>query len=893
MATEINDRELRKKLKITARNLNFSGLYQINIPKLRPLNILYSLCFILFLLFSSEIYAQQNSNKDVYVNDNGVMQWEGTHEEVHGFGVNYSAPFAHAYRSAQKKGLDIKEEIDKDIYHFSRLGLDLYRLHVWDTEISDEEGNLIENEKLAAFDYLLGELKKRNINFVITPIAYWGNGWPEPDEDTPGFSNKYGKEGSLTNPEAIKAQQNYLEQFLNHVNPYTGVAYKNEPNLLAFEVSNEPHHRGTPEEVKTFINKMVSAIRKTGTKKPIFYNVSHSVQLAETYFTSAIDGGTFQWYPTGLGFQKELEGNLLPNVNDYDIPFEEVIKSNKKAKLVYEFDAADVNKSYMYPAMARSFREAGIQLATHFAYDPTFLAYANTEYNTHYMNLNYTPHKALGLMIASEIFHKIPMNQDFGTYPENLKFGDFKIDYEGDVAIYNSAETLIYTNTNSEKPKNISRLKKIAGHGSSEIVQYEGKGAYFLDKLDRGIWRLEVMPDPILIKNPFGSNSLDKIVSVISWKENSMRLNMNELSENFKISGLNDDNDTSIISEGTSFKISPGTYLIESAGKDFDIANYEHQLSFDLKAFEAPGSTVDKTYLIHEAALTATPESDLNIEATIVSNNNIEKVEVWLSNGNTYESVQMEATNKYDYSVNIPEKLMKHGYLEYRIIVSTDKNAVTFPGGVEGSPADWDFHSLAQYNTAILKEDAPITLFNPSPDSENMVIGWSPKNNLVPVNENIVEFQVSIDSLFKVDIENTEAEPIYNYSFRYNFQQKIKNSNLQGKDKLILTGRALGEKPEKLQVALLMNNGASFGKIIKLPTEVSEIEIELNELKLVKTVTLPRPYPGFLPYYFDHSYSGDLKIEDIESLQFSIGPGIEKEELQKPHAIGIRAVRLE
>ena len=152
----------------------------------------------------------------------------------------------------------------------------------------------------------------------------------------------------------------------------------------------------------------------------------------------------------------------------------------------------------MYPAMARSFREAGIQIATHFAYDPTFLAYANTEYNTHYMNLNYTPHKALALMIASKIFHEVPMNKDLGTYPENLEFGDFEISYEGDIASYNSGETFIYTNTNTIEPKNFATLNKIAGHGSSEIIKYDGKGAYFLDKLEDGIWRLEVMPDPIL-----------------------------------------------------------------------------------------------------------------------------------------------------------------------------------------------------------------------------------------------------------------------------------------------------------------------------------------------------------------------------------------------------------
>ena len=852
--------------------------------------IIKSITVLILLIFNINTAFSQVTT---VVDEKGMIRWEPSGEEVKGFGVNYSAPFAHAYRSAEELGLDIKAEIDKDLYHFSRLNFDLYRLHVWDTEISDAEGNLLENEHLDAFDYLLSELKKRKINFVITPIAYWGNGWPEPDEDTPGFSNKYGKEGSLTNPKAIAAQQNYLTQFMNHVNPYTGIAYKNDPNLIAVEISNEPHHRGTPKEVKEFINKLTKAIRDSGSQKPVFYNVTHSVHLADSYFESDIQGGTFQWYPTGLGFKKEIPGNLLPNVNDYNIPFNNAIENNNAAKLVYEFDAADVNKSYIYPAMARSFREAGIQIGTHFAYDPSFLAYANTEYNTHYMNLNYTPHKALGLMIAGEIFHHTKLGEDQGTYPENLKFGDFLIQYEDDLAVYNSAEKFIYTNSNAEKPKAISELREIAGHGSSEVIEYDGKGAYFLDKLEEGVWRLEVMPDPFLIKDPFGNNSLEKTIAVIRYNLNEMKIAIPGLAGNFEFQQINIAESEVQEAEAGAISISPGTYLLTQKGQNFDIKNYKGDFRLELDNFVAVEESVDRTYVLHEAVNAAETNQSFSIDAEIVSNEEINKAEIWFQNGNSYEAVEMKAENQYDYSADVPQNLLVPGILTYRIILETTNGKRTFPGDVSGSPENWDFYSEDVYSTRIYDKGSAISLFDASMDADMVVHSWMPGNQIVPLNSVEDEFQVRLDELFSEDIEYKNATPIYDYSFRFNFQKKI-GARLPGDQmELIIKARNLKTGTEKLQVALLMKNGSAFGKVIELDQHLKEIRIRLDELKPVKTVTLPRPYPGFLPYYFEHQNPEGFDLQEVEALQFSIGPGIEPENLQKKHEIGIVKVKLQ
>lgn len=190
------------------------------------------------------------------------------------FGVNYTMPFAFGYRAHKALNVDLEKAIQQDVYHLVRLGLDAFRVHVWDTEISDSTGNLIENEHLKLFDFLLSELKKRNIKTIITPIAFWGNGYPEKDEFTPGFSRKFGRSKLTSDNEAIKAQENYMQQFFKHVNPYTKLTYEADKDIIAVELNNEPSHSGAKKGVTEYINRLNVALKSTGWSKPVFYNIS-------------------------------------------------------------------------------------------------------------------------------------------------------------------------------------------------------------------------------------------------------------------------------------------------------------------------------------------------------------------------------------------------------------------------------------------------------------------------------------------------------------------------------------------------------------------------------------------------------------------------------------------
>ncbi|HXR79528.1 MAG TPA: hypothetical protein VN763_01350, partial [Saprospiraceae bacterium] len=83
-------------------------------------NVLLFTIFIFSMQISS--YAQRSGKgSSVYVDKKGVMRWSKSNAEVQGFGVNYTVPFAHAYRAAKTLNISPKDAIDNDVYHFARL----------------------------------------------------------------------------------------------------------------------------------------------------------------------------------------------------------------------------------------------------------------------------------------------------------------------------------------------------------------------------------------------------------------------------------------------------------------------------------------------------------------------------------------------------------------------------------------------------------------------------------------------------------------------------------------------------------------------------------------------------------------------------------------------------
>lgn len=633
------------------------------------------------------------------VDEHGVLRWEDTRREVCLWGVNYYAPFSISYANLSRTDTDPGQAVDQDLAHFSRMGLDAIRLHVFDREISTADGNLILNDHMAVLDYLLMRARERHIRVVLTPIAWWHAA------GTDGFSDHYTKGQLVRDPNARKAQATYLRQFMLHRNPHTGLVYGQDPTVVAVEIINEPEYDPgtTDEEIVGYANEMAEAIRSTGARQPIFYsdwNGRHDVIRR-----AKVDGATFSWYPTGLQSGRSLTRNYLPVLGT---PPTLGAAPEGKARIVYEFDAADVPGGYVYPAMARAFRSSGVQIATQFQYDPLGTAAYNSDWDTHYLNLAYTPRKAMGFVIAGEVFRRTALfapaqRQGLDSKAPDAAAGPFEdvtIDAPTDTVVLNTPEAFLYSGSTRVEPRAPERLTRVAGYGSSPIVEYDGAGDYFLDQVSPGVWRLEVLPDAVWVDDPFANRGtagdiaqLDR-ASRIFWRPRSMRVRLPDLGKALTITriaggrppsdgdaeaGQAESATESIPLVNGRFTCLPGVYVLrnDSASEPSPPVS---------TTFVAPRPDQDPPAVWHQPRHAVAAGEPLTIRATVATAGDpAVHLHYRLPGTDQFEARPMELVEPYVFEAKLPPELLGRGKLDYWISVREGGEVLNWPGAWVGA----------------------------------------------------------------------------------------------------------------------------------------------------------------------------------------------------------------
>ena len=780
----------------------------------------------------------------IYIDKSGVIRWEKDKSEVALFGANYCLPSACDYRAAGYVNGDRKQMIEEDLDHFKRMGWDALRLCFWgDFQNTDIDGNLIENDHLDLLNFLIAEAAKRDIYMLLSPVVTYDSQWPDVMLDTTntGFAKYYPKNSLYHDEKAIQVQENYWKQLLNYRNPYTKRNIKDEPKILFVELINEPTQNVEEiDQTIEYINRLHKAIKSTGCKKPTFYNVSQNFGMVPAIAQSNIQGSTYAWYPCALNSNRSYEGNGLLMVDRYKAILDP--RLSKKPKIVYEFDSSDMNTGYMIPAMVREFRQGGIQFATLFSYDMLRTAPMNLGWQSHYVNLVYTPSKAVSSMIAAEILRQIPGGKNYGCYPEDNVFGDFRVSYEEDLSELNDGEKFYYSNTTETQPKDINNLTHIAGVGSSPLVKYNGTGVYFLDKEGDDKWILDVYPDIMNLDDPFKMVSPFKVVRKAVYRERMIEINLPGLV--------------------TSLNVTPGKYIIEN-NKVVRKDELPQKDFFQEKLNNL--TVVNHTIAEHDAG------SEIKFECEVFSDEVPESVTLFVMQKPWgYKKVEMHTHHGFTYQASIGAGELGAGYYDYYYAVNHKGDKRLFPEGRLNSPERWDFYKQTSYKLKVNQEKSPLSLLDPEDDYRLVRYTrtfMSPEVSFSPV---VTEGSLQA---YKLTVKDLGSGTDFWYPCDATFSQfigeKICLRDVAKNKPTYIHIKANGLNGTNKAICNVVDkDGNGFGAEFELSDNVKDIVIPVADLKAKKAVMLPQDWPGVNSYWYPNSMHSDTKNIDWESVKF-------------------------
>lgn len=475
--------------------------------------------------------------------------------EVALWGTNYIGCSVGNYGYAKSKNIDPKKMIDRDLDDIFPVSADkkaipdprrlnTLRLHVYETEITDSKGNLVPNENLDLLDYMIAGCEKRDAYFWLTLMAWW-NVWSGRNN---AFSCSTPIYAMTLCPEVWPLEARYIKQFLTHTNRYTGRRLVDEPCFPLIEILNEPRYwkysaviaEDDPscskkdrqrdqrflkmvrarwdamlpsrdwespeswnfyryETIRQYIDFMVGVIRGCGGRQPIAYSGFQADEpIIWAIADSKCDAVTTVFY-SGLT-QTTAADKVSWLERTFGNGFIEPLRS--KARLVYEFDASDtLHQIDLYPAIARNWRDLGVQVACQFHYDSSTNVHLNKGNSTHYLNLLHTPSRFVSFLIGGQTFRALAR----GTLPESadkdrIVSPPMATSWKENAAWFCDDSLYMQARPASWNPLKIPKSpQRIIAVGSTPYYHYDGSGLvdWKVEPGDERCARLVLLPDVI------------------------------------------------------------------------------------------------------------------------------------------------------------------------------------------------------------------------------------------------------------------------------------------------------------------------------------------------------------------------------------------------------------
>ncbi len=856
---------------------------------------------------TAEPVSNEAAVRAVHVDTKGVVRWNDDDGEVALYGANYCVMSGSDYRMAGLLGRDRKAMIDEDMAQFARMGWTALRLCSWgDWENSDAAGNLILNEHVDLLDYLIAKARERGIYMLLTPIHTYNPAFAdqlnEPTRNV-GFSRYFDRTEMGTNPKSIAAQAAYIKNLLAHVNPYTGVAIKDEPAILFLELINEPVHH--PEDMKgsvNYINTLVGAAKAAGSRQITFYNVSQDFAIGAAIRQSNVEGVSFGWYPSSLVAGFTLKGNFLQSVDGYPDMLRPELAG--KPRIVYEFDQPDLLTGYMYPAMARTFRSVGTQFATMFAYDMLETAPYNLGWQTHFLNLVHTPRKAVSAVIAAEAMRRLPRMTSYPHYPASTKFGDFRVSYEDDSSELNADDAFMNAGPTKSSPKNPRSLTRIVGFGSSGAITYEGTGAYFLDKVRDGEWRLEVYPDEVLVRDPFGQPRPDSVVSRLLRRSWPMGVHLPDLGAQYFATPINvPDSGTPALrrADGGTVHVEPGIWLLSRAEHPDRAALPAriNRVGFDEYHVNAPVAYPD--FVVPLSAKEFSAGQPVEIRVRVANTALPDEATLWLRTAGTKffaNPIAMRRAAGNDFVATVPAERAAAGLYEYLVSVRSGTRVTSFPGGVDGQPGTWPFHADVPWAYRVTPGGVPMRLLDPKEDYPRLLF-VRPGEQYRSAFFEIAPGETADEAALVLYLPDLGKDTPERYATALYIGDAIaaRSADASHGTDVTVQLRAVGGKRKTLELTLIEKDGTAWAAPIVASDAWTDVRIPLGAFHIARSIHIPSPYPGLWNYWREspaaRGQAGDhVELGHVERLQLAVFPNRAGATPDDARGVAVESVRV-
>lgn len=492
-------------------------------------------------------------------------------QEVRLWGVNYYLPFNNNYVNIEEMGVDHFKAINRDIDDFKRMGVELVRMHLYEREVTDLYGNIIENDHMRILDYLMDRLEEAGIYVMMTPIVWYNSVvnqisvtknyayWSAEKCEAFGYANFYPNHAMVWHEEALKCQENYLHQYFERKSVFSGKRLNEYEGVVIVEVSNE-----TICPSPDLINKLREE-KKNGVKNPYKLEEMKILDMYDEYHLK--NGGEDTWalkqqFCTEIlkkyldrmfgivdqhfgdsvlkthifyGFENPGVYECLSNApincisitgyapnyfdtayndrNDYLANMREIHKTYqpllpmKKGLIAYEFDAPTTLLGHPMGGFGYMMASMGVQIAAHFTYTPADVAAYNPGWIVHYMNLKHTPTKAAAFIAAGEIFRNTQFKAPMSESSKRWQGDNYLIYPEKDLVVFKDEQSFIYSNSCVSEKFAIETPDRIIGSGSSQYVTHEGNGVFILQKTSEDEMHLNVLPNQWYVNDPFRGKS--------------------------------------------------------------------------------------------------------------------------------------------------------------------------------------------------------------------------------------------------------------------------------------------------------------------------------------------------------------------------------------------------